>query len=123
MMILYIASLIISILGISIGIAMINVKSALDAWWKLASIFSGGMLGIFLLGAFSRIKESATALIGTIVGLFVIMYLSAGPLIFGKNIPGGHLHSYLTIALGTMAIFLTGFILTCFFGRNLKTKR
>jgi predicted neuraminidase len=29
---------------------IINVKSALDAWWKLASIFSGGMLGLFLLG-------------------------------------------------------------------------
>jgi SSS family solute:Na+ symporter len=120
---LYIASLIISILGISIGIAMINVKSALDAWWKLASIFSGGMLGIFLLGAFTRLKESVPALIGTIVGLFVILYLSAGQLIFGKNIPGGHLHSYLTIAIGTTAIFITGFFLTWLFGRNLKTKR
>jgi len=25
-------------------------KVALDAWWKLALIFSGGMLGLFLLG-------------------------------------------------------------------------
>lgn len=122
MKILYIASLIISLLGISIGIAMINVKSALDAWWKLASIFSGGMLGIFLLGAFTRIKDSVTALIATIAGLLIILYLSAGSLLFGKNIPGGHLHSYLTIVIGTMTIFVTGFLLAWLFGGNFKKK-
>ena len=35
MQVLYISSIIISIIGIIIAIAMINVKSALDAWWKL----------------------------------------------------------------------------------------
>ncbi|WP_439132703.1 sodium:solute symporter, partial [Polaribacter sp.] len=54
MQVLYISSVIISIIGIAIAIAMINVKSALDAWWKLSSIFSGGMLGLFLLGIFSK---------------------------------------------------------------------
>ncbi len=32
------------------ALAMLDVKSALDAWWSLASVFSGGMLGLFLLG-------------------------------------------------------------------------
>lgn len=122
MIILYISSLIISVLGIGIGIAMINVKSALDAWWKLASIFSGGMLGIFLLGAFTRIRESLLALIATIVGLLTILYLSAGPLVFGKDIPGGNLHSYLTIVIGTIIIFITGFLLAWLFGRRLEKR-
>jgi SSS family solute:Na+ symporter len=52
MRILYLSSLVISIVGMLVAIAMINVKSALDTWWKLASIFSGGMLGLFLLAAF-----------------------------------------------------------------------
>lgn len=118
MRVLYISSAIISLLGILIGIAMINVKSALDTWWKLASIFSGGMLGLFLLAAFSKIKNKIAAIIGTIAGILVILYLSAGPLIFDDNIPGGHLHSYLTIVFGTTAIFVTGFFVTWLIGRN-----
>ncbi|MBN1187793.1 MAG: sodium:solute symporter [Bacteroidales bacterium] len=120
MKVLYISSAIISALGIIIGIAMINVKSALDAWWKLASIFSGGMLGLFLLAAFSRNSKMGSALIGVITGILIILWLSAGPLIFKKDIPGSHLHSYLTIVLGTTSIFLTGFLITWICGLTKK---
>jgi SSS family solute:Na+ symporter len=112
MRVLYISSIIISILGVGIGIAMINVKSALDAWWKLASIFSGGMLGLFLLAAFTQVKRPVAALGGTLLGVLVILYLSAGPLLFGDQIPGGKIHNYLTIVFGTLAIFLAGFFIS-----------
>lgn len=112
MKVLYVSSFIISILGIMIGIAMINVKSALDAWWKLASIFSGGMLGLFLLGTFSRAKKVKGAIIGVIGGLLVIVWLSVAPLVFGEDVPGGQLHSYLTIVLGTTTIFIVGFLVS-----------
>jgi SSS family solute:Na+ symporter len=49
MKVLYLSSVVFGVLGISVALAMISVKSALDAWWMLASIFSGGMLGLFLL--------------------------------------------------------------------------
>jgi SSS family solute:Na+ symporter len=123
MKVLYFSSVIISVLGIFIGIAMINVKSALDAWWKLASVFSGGMLGLFLLAAFSRVMKSVPVLVGIIAGILIILWLSAGPLVFGKDIPGGHLHSYLTIVFGTTAIFVTGFIVSWIGNRfHSKTK-
>lgn len=112
MRVLYISSAFISLAGIIIAIAMINVKSALDAWWKLASIFSGGMLGLFLLATFSYVKKIVAALIGIIAGIMVILYLSAGPLIFKHDIPGSNLHGYLTIVFGTLTIFITGFILS-----------
>jgi SSS family solute:Na+ symporter len=112
MRVLYISSLIISILGVGIGIAMINVKSALDAWWKLASIFSGGMLGIFLLAAFTQVKRPVAAIAGAGLGVLVILYLSAGPLLFGDQIPGGKIHSYLAIVLGTLVIFVAGFVIS-----------
>ena len=64
MRVLYISSFVISVCGILIAIGMINVKSALDAWWKLASIFSGGMLGLFLLGVFSKQKNTVGAIVG-----------------------------------------------------------
>ncbi len=114
MKVLYISSLIISILGILIGVAMINVQSALDAWWKLASIFSGGMLGLILLAAFSRAKEVKGALVSVIAGIMAVLYLTLGPTFFGEDIIGGQLHSYLTIVICTAIIFITGFLISTF---------
>ncbi|WP_308992914.1 sodium:solute symporter [Mariniflexile litorale] len=112
MKVLYTSSLIISIIGIGIGIAMINVKSALDAWWKLSSIFSGGMLGLFLLGIFTKTKYVKGAIIGMISGVLVILWLTFSETIFGKDSIGASFHTYLTIVFGTIAIFLVGFLVS-----------
>ncbi|MFI1770458.1 sodium:solute symporter [Thalassobellus citreus] len=112
MQVLYISSIIISVIGIAIAIAMINVKSALDAWWKLSSIFSGGMLGLFLLGIFSKTKNAKGAIIGMIAGILVILWLTFSETIFGEDSVGASFHTYLTIVFGTIAIFLVGFLVT-----------
>ncbi|MEX0600931.1 MAG: hypothetical protein WD205_09830, partial [Rhodothermales bacterium] len=96
------------IVGLGIALAMIRVESALDVWWELASIFSGGMLGLFLLGYFSRRSKKPEAVMAVIVGVLVILWMSL-PQWMPFPLP---LHSYLTIVLGTTAIFLTGFLLT-----------
>ena len=114
MHVLYLASFIISIVGIGIGIAMINVKSALDVWWKLASVFSGGMLGLFLLGVFSKQKNVKGALIGVLVGIIIILWLRLSEILFGPDSIGAQFHAYLTIVLGTSAIFLVGFVIGMF---------
>ncbi len=44
------------------ALVMIQIKSALDAWWKPALIFSGGMLGLFLLGVMSRASRISISL-------------------------------------------------------------
>ncbi len=111
MMVLYLATLTVSILGILIGIAMINVKSALDTWWKLASVFSGGMLGLFLLGVFSKGKNHTGAVVGVVVGLLVILWLSLSDFFLGPETIGIRFHSYLTIVIGTLTIFVTGFLI------------
>lgn len=109
--VLYIASIIISVLGVTIAILMINVKSALDIWWKLASIFSGGMLGLFLLGVFSKSKNIVGAIVGVIAGVLVILWMTVSPMIFEES-AANYFHSYLTIVFGTVAIFLTGFLIS-----------
>ena len=50
---LYGSTVVICLISILIAWVMIDVKSILDVWWKYASILSGGMLGLFLLGIFS----------------------------------------------------------------------
>lgn len=105
MKILYSMSLLIGVLGIGIGLAMMSVQSALDAWWSMASVFSGGMLGLFLLGYFSRKTNSiskAYALSGVIAGVILIAWLSlSSQTIF---------HNYLAIVFGTIIIFVIGFL-------------
>jgi SSS family solute:Na+ symporter len=117
MKVLYISSVVISIIGIVIALAMINVKSALDTWWKLASIFSGGMLGLFLLGAFSRRSRTPAAMIGVILGIAVIAWMSFSSLADDPSRYGNIFHSYLTIVFGTLAIFMTGFLISYISGR------
>ncbi len=114
MRILYLASFIFSTLSIGVAIAMINVQSALDAWWKLASIFSGGMLGLFLLGYLSKKLTSLSAFIGVIAGVIVIGWMSLSPIFFqGTSLEPytSPFHSYLSIVFGTVAIFIVGFLI------------
>jgi len=115
MKVLYISSLAFSIIGIIIGVAMINVQSALDAWWKLASVFSGGMLGLFLLGAFVKVVNVKATIVGVILGLIAILWLSLSPMVFTEE-PllkfASSFHTYLTIVIGTLIIFFTGFLAT-----------
>lgn len=102
MTVLYGSSFLVGAIGIVVGLLMMSIDGVLDAWWKLASIFSGGMLGLFLLGLVCHKVERMNAVIAVAVGLAVIAWMS-----FLAS-----LHTYLTIVLGTAAIFLTGFILT-----------
>jgi len=113
MRILYGSTLIFSLLSIFIAIAMINVKSALDAWWKLASIFSGGMLGLFLLGYFGKKVNNTSAAIGVVSGVLVIGWMSLSPFLARFECMKSFInpfHSYLTIVFGTAVVFITGFL-------------
>lgn len=118
MRVLYLSSAAITIIGIIIAIAMINVKSALDAWWKLAAIFSGGMLGLFLLGAFAKLSKSSGAVIGVITGIAVIAWMSISSLSDDPSKYGNVFHTYLTIVFGTLAIFLVGFLISYISGKR-----
>jgi SSS family solute:Na+ symporter len=105
--VLKVASLVIGILGILIALALVNVDSILDAWWKLSSIFSGGMLGLFLLGYLAKKAKNIDAAIGVICGAIVIAWISADQWL---GLPESGIHEYLAIVLGTLIIFLVGFL-------------
>jgi SSS family solute:Na+ symporter len=121
MRVLYATSLITGAAGIGIAITLVGVESALDAWWSLASVFSGGMFGLFLLGFISRKAGKAEAIIGVIIGVIVIVWMSLSPLIFteGDSLKfRSPFHSNLTIVFGTLTIFLIGFVLTKLINRK-----
>ncbi|MBS1749317.1 MAG: sodium:solute symporter [Bacteroidetes bacterium] len=113
MTILYTVTALTGILAIIFGIAIIGVKSVLDLWWEFAGIFSGGMLGLFLLGLIVKKAGNAEAVTGTIIGIIVILWMS-----LSKSFPQGweHLkspfHVNMIIVVGTLTIFLVGLLVT-----------
>lgn len=107
--VLKVSSVLVGMAGIAVALAMLNVDSILDAWWKLSSIFSGGMLGLFLLGYCVRKARNADAFIGVVCGVIVIGWISAAQWL---GLPSSGIHEYMAIVLGTTVIFLVGFLLT-----------
>lgn len=105
MTVLYTASAVVGVAGILIGLAMMKINGVLDAWWKLSSIFSGGMLGLFLLALVHKNPNRVGAILGVALGLCVIAWMSLP--VFKSPI-----HTYLTIVFGTTTIFLVGLIIT-----------
>ena len=113
---LYISTLVICIISILIALMMMDVKSILDAWWKYASILSGGMLGLFLLGIFSNISKKINAVIGLFSGILMIIILTFYTILFPDQDPLAH--PYLTIVIGTLAIFFTGILMRYVSAKN-----
>ena len=120
---LYLTSFLVGFVGVLIGLLMMKVNGVLDAWWKLASICSGGMLGLFLLALLKRKVGRGSAITAVVVGLLVIAWMSLSPLLPDNatwSFVRSPLHSYLTIVFGTTAIFVVGFVLTVLAGKQSK---
>jgi solute:Na+ symporter, SSS family len=80
MAVLYAATIAWGALGTGMALFLVQVtESALDMWWTLASIFSGGMLGLFLLGILSRAVTSVAAATAVMLGALVIGWITVSP--------------------------------------------
>ncbi|MCF0160415.1 MAG: sodium:solute symporter [Bacteroidaceae bacterium] len=111
-------AMIVGVAGIIVALAMMGVDGVLDAWWKLSSVFSGGILGLFLLTFLGNRVKHAFAAVGTLCGLLVIVWISIPQFV---GLPDPKLHTNLSIVVGTVAIFLVGFLLTRLFGDKPKS--
>ncbi len=115
MTVLYGATLTFGGIGTVAALAMLGAESALDIWWKMAGIFSGGMLGLFLLGILAPRAGKNAAFPATVLGLLLIIWLSVSPTDLWPESLAAYrnpLHSNLTIVLGTSLLLLTGLGLT-----------
>ena len=118
--VLRLSSLGMGLASILVGLAFNGVTSALDAWWALSSIFSGGILGLFLLGLLSN-AQKPHALLGVILGVLVIAWMSLSAILVKNGMDpslANPLHTNMTIVIGTAVVFLVGFGLALFWKRN-----
>ncbi len=121
MIALYAGTIVWGALGTGVALLMIHIRGALDAWWTLASIFSGGMVGLFLLGMISRRAGNPAAATAVVAGLLVIVWMVVSPT--------GHwpealaalrspFHNFMIIVVGTLVILLVGLLVGQFTGRR-----
>lgn len=107
---LRVASVVLGFTGTGVALLMISIKGTLDAWWNLAGIFSGGMLGLFLLGALSRRAAAPQAGIAMVVGLLVLAWAALSRQL---GLPlANPLHAFMTTIIGTLTIFWVGIVLS-----------
>ncbi len=91
--------------AVGVALAVMNVTSVLTTWWALQSVLSGGMLGLFLIGAFSRRTRSAQAAVATAVGVLAVAWVVFGARLL--DLPQV-LHVNLAMVVGTAALVLVG---------------
>ena len=111
MFVLYSSTFVFGSAGTVTALAMIQVKSALDMWWNLQGIFTGGMLGLFLLGLISRRAGNPAGLLAVVSGVLMTLWLSLSktdlwPTALAEWI--NPLHNFLTIVCGTSSIVIVG---------------
>lgn len=113
MRVLHISTLIIGLAGTAMALAMMQIRNALDAWWGLASIFSGGMLGLFLLGLLARRAGNRAAAIGVITGVAIIAWMTFSPHWTGSaEAFRSPFHTLLIVVISTLTILITGLLVS-----------
>ena len=93
------------VFAMAVGVGVMNVQSALTAFWALQSVLSGGMLGLFLLAIMCRRSCSLHAAVATLLGIAVIAWVTFGQSLTGFSF---RLHVNLAIVLGTVTLVVTG---------------
>ena len=73
---LRLASVAVGVLGIGVALCFLLVDNALDAWWALSSVCSGGVLGMFLLAYLCPKAKKQHVVPGVVVGVASLILIA-----------------------------------------------
>ena len=116
--VLRIASVMIGVLGIGVALCFLLVDNALDAWWALSSICSGGVLGMFLLAYLCPKAKKAHVVPAVIVGVASLILIALQTKLTDWWGLPTFVHINLSIVISTLLIFLIGFLLVQFINKK-----
>ena len=98
------------VLGTLTGLAMIQVRTALETGWQLAGIAGGGLVGLFLLALLSRRVKPWQAAIAVLASIMSIFWAT-----FARELPREWdwfecaWHSRMIGVIGTVTLLTVGF--------------
>ena len=106
------------VLATGAALLMTRAKNVLDVWWELAGVFSGGMLGLFLLGLIARRARNAAAATAVTVGVLVICWMTLSPKAAAwpasLHALRSPFHNLMVSVVGTLVILLVGVVVSRF---------
>ena len=116
MVFLRLSTLVLAFVSIGIALSVVWIwgrdnNTVLGMWYVMQGVLSGGMLGLFLIGAFSRRTRNWHAVIATLCGFLTLAWVTFGQKILPLPWP---LHLNMAIVLATLAIVTVGFSLGAF---------
>ena len=108
-------------LGTLTGLALIQVRTALETGWQLGGIAGGGVIGLFLLGIMFRWVKRRHAIVAVITSVISIAWAT-----FARNLPDGWAwlectwHTRMIGVIGTITLLVVGIVLgaTNYFNRE-----
>ena len=111
LLVLRASTLLWGVLAIGVALAMIRVRNALDVWWEMAGIFSGGMFGLFLLGILSRVANPA-AMTAVAIGIASILWMTISRWPSWPAAPRfvSPFHAFMIPVVGTLVVLLVGLV-------------
>ena len=81
--------------------------TVLGIWYVLQGVFSGGLLGLFLIGAFAKRTGAVHALVATACGFLALLWVVFGQKVLPLPWP---IHINMSLVFGTLAIVVVGFL-------------
>ena len=107
--------------GATVALALVSIATALSIvwiwgkdnttvlgmWYVLQGVFSGGMLGLFLIGAFAKRTSSTHAVVATVCGFLALLWVVFGQKVLPLPWP---IHVNMSLVFGTLAIVVVGFL-------------
>ena len=113
MVVLRVMTVLLAAVSICIALAVVWIwgkdnTTVLGMWYVLQGVLSGGMLGLFLIGAFAKRTRAWHALVATICGFLMLVWVTFGQRLLPLPWP---LHVNLSIVFATLAIVTVGFTL------------
>lgn len=106
--VLRVGSILVGILSILVALCFLFVDNALDAWWALSSICSGGVLGMFFLGYLCPKSRKPHALLGVMAGLAALILITLQTPLSDYCGITPFVHINLGIVISTLLVLLTG---------------
>jgi len=101
------------LVGSVAALFMIGAESILSVWWELSSVVAGAMLGLFLLGFITKKVDSQSAAISVLLGVIIVAWIGlSSHLNFIPEFLKSPFHTYLSVVIGTLCMFVIGVLLS-----------